>query len=38
MEVAFVGTAAVNAPAATLYVSAGFTGVARERFYVKAAR
>jgi ribosomal protein S18 acetylase RimI-like enzyme len=38
MEVAFVGTAAVNAPAAALYVSAGFTGVARERFYVKAAR
>ena len=37
IDVAFVGTAAVNVPAATLYVSAGFDGVARERFYVKAA-
>jgi predicted N-acetyltransferase YhbS len=35
MDVTFVGTATVNAPATTLYVSAGFTGVARERYYVK---
>jgi ribosomal protein S18 acetylase RimI-like enzyme len=38
MDVAYVGTAAVNEAAATLYVSAGFRGVARERFFVKAAR
>lgn len=37
MEIAFVGTSAGNAPALALYASAGFSVVARERFYVKAA-